>query len=306
MRLVACAALLSGCLIVRVEEDIVEDPCPTTEPQRLADTAGPFVVRGDSIYFIGANGTLSRTAIDGGPVSELTTQYIRATNIAADATDLYWATDDTIIHMTADGSLYTIAEGYAGITHLVVDDASVAWASSGGIDQWTKADETITHLDNASPLYGFGVSDGSYYFSNTHQNVVQRTPPTVTIAEAHSPGPLVVDAQGVYFYDVADPFAEHGGSIRLVPREGGAVVTTAEDISLVLDLASDEQNLYFVTFYATEYRIKQVSRFGGPVRTLACGSVMEHSVYIGVTADSVVWSDYSNLYRVPKYDASRL
>src|SRR5678816_924240 len=55
----ACAVLISGCLIVRADEDVIEPPCPTTSPQLLAEASGPFVIA-DAIYFMGINGVLAR------------------------------------------------------------------------------------------------------------------------------------------------------------------------------------------------------------------------------------------------------
>jgi hypothetical protein len=307
MRAAACAALLgaclSGCLIVHADEEIVEEPCPAAPLEVLADASGPFVLRVDTIYFIGANGTLSKVSIDGGPVSELTTDHVIATALDADATDLYWATEDSIVRKPFDGAAYAIAEGYPDITHMVVDDTSVAWASSTGIDRWSKAEAAITHLDDTGRIYGFGAFDGVVYFSDAATKTVRRTPPLQDIAQGLSPGPLVVDDKGVYFYDVAERYIDYGGAIRLVPRDGGTIVTTAKDITLALDLASDQDNLYFPMAYASQYRIKQVSRFGGALRTVACGPVHSQEMFIAAAGDFVYWSDARGLYRARKVTA---
>ncbi|HEX5063186.1 MAG TPA: hypothetical protein VFV99_27610, partial [Kofleriaceae bacterium] len=118
----ACAVLIGGCLIVRADEDIIEPSCPTTSPQLLAEASGPFVVA-DAIYFIGANGVLARMPINGGVVSELTTEHIGANVIASDATDLYWTTGETIIRKPLDGgAAYEIASGYVNVTKILVED----------------------------------------------------------------------------------------------------------------------------------------------------------------------------------------
>jgi hypothetical protein len=301
MRSAACAVLLSGCLIVHTDEEIVDDPCPTEAPQVLADASGPFVVSGDVIYFVGANGVLSRVSIGGGPVSELSSEHVRVTSLVADGTDLYWAGDGAILRKPLDSGPYTIAEGYPDVSHVVIDDTSVAWASSSGLDRWSKLDETITHLDDVSLVLGLGVSDGIYYFSDRRFNQVRKTPPTIALADVYGPGPLVVDDKGVYFYSVEDPFLDHGGAIRLVPRDGGTVITTVDRVSLVLDLASDETHLYFITVYGNDYRIQYVSRFGGEVRTLACGTSAQQRMYVAVDAEFVYWADERALYRIEKF-----
>src|SRR5262245_41451656 len=58
-RCALCAVVLGGCLIVRATDDPVEEPCPAVAPDVLADAHGPFVIT-DAIYFVGANGTLSK------------------------------------------------------------------------------------------------------------------------------------------------------------------------------------------------------------------------------------------------------
>jgi hypothetical protein len=298
MRIAACAVLLSGCLIARTMDEPVEDPCPAGAPEALAAASGPFALA-DAIYFLGANGTLSRVSFDGGVVSELTTANDHASSMAVDASHIYWASDTAIVRKPlAGGAELSIANGYNALSELAVDDTSVVWASSGGLDRWSKVDQTVEHLDDGSLILGLGISDGIYYYSQTHANRVRRTPPLQDLAQARFPGPLVVDERGVYYYEAADPFIEYAGALRLVPRDGGEVVTTATGLSPVIDLASDDLNLYFATAYGVLYRIKEVSRFGGNVRTLACGPFHQQRLHIAVRDGVVFWVDGDQLYRM--------
>jgi hypothetical protein len=302
MRSAALALLLGGCLIVRTNDEIIEDPCPEGTSVLLADTSGPFVLAGDAIYFAGANGTLSRLPYGGdGTVSELTPEPIRAVHIAADATDVYWATEAAIMRKPIDGGApFAIADGFTSVSELLVDDTSVVWASSTGLHRWRKVDETIENLDTSELILGLGVHDGVYYYSDTYGNRVRRGPPGTDLAAARFPGPLVVAEDGVYFYEAADAFVEYGGSLRLVPRDGGTVVTTADDLSIVYDLALDDTELFFATAYNREFRIKRVSRFGGTVATLACGEFREQSVFVATTPQHVYYSDGNGLFRIDK------
>lgn len=292
---------------MHADEQLIDDPCPPTQPVILADATGAFVLHGDMIYFVGATGVLSRVGVDGGAVSELSTDHARPIVMAADDTHLYWATDGTIIRMPiAGGAASQIALGYGDITHVVVDDTSVVWASSSGLERWTKADEAVTHLDDAREVLGLGAFEGVYYFSDHYAMALRRTPPAQTIADAMLPGPLVVDASGVYYYDIEDRYADHGGAIRLVPRDGGTPVTTASKISAIHDLAADATDLLFPSIYAAQYRIQQVSRFGGDVRTLACGFYRGQRMFIAVANEFVYWSDDTGLYRTGKYGVGAL
>jgi hypothetical protein len=219
--------------------------------------------------------------------------------MAADATHLYWTSETAIMRMPLAGSPpIAIAEGYNTLTELAVDDSSVVWASSTGLDRWSKADQTVEHLDDGTLILGLGISAGVYYYSQTHGNQVRRTPPTQDLAPARFPGPLVVDDRGVYYYEAAEPFIEYAGALRLVPRDGGSVVTTSAGLSTVIDLAADDLDLYFATAYGLLYRIKQVSRFGGTVRTLACGSFQQQRIYIAVRDGVVYWADGDRLERL--------
>jgi hypothetical protein len=297
----AAAVLLGGCLIVRTHEERVEEPCPSeVTTELLADASGPFVVA-DAIYFVGASGTLSRLSFDGGPVSELTSEPVGATRLVADATDLYWTTDTAIVRKPlAGGAPVVIADGYADLTELLVDDTSVVWASAVGLERWSKADQTITSLDTAAPILGLAAREGIYYYSHTRGDRVRKSPPIIDVTMAHSPGPLVVDEDGVHFYEVAEPFIEYGGALRFTPHAHGPSITTVTDLSLVYALARYDDHLYFATAYDNEYRIKWVSRFGGNVRTLACGTFEQRALHVASSLQYVYFADGRGLHRFDK------
>jgi hypothetical protein len=157
------------------------------------------------------------------------------------------------------------------------------------------------HLDDATRVFGLSASEGQYYFSDSDLNQIRRVPPAFVVAETRGSGPLVVDDKGVYFYETEAPFVEHSGAIRLVPRDGGALITTADRISVALDLAEDATDLVFPMGDPNGYRISQVSRFGGEVRTLACGSAARLGMRIAIADLFVYWTDERGLYRTPKF-----
>lgn len=301
MRSAVLALFLGGCLIVRADETELDEPCPTTQPELLAAASGPFVL-GDAIYFIDGNGMIATLAYDGGPPAELTTEPVRAGRLVADATALYWTGDDGVLRMPLTGGApAAIVSGYPNPSALVVDDTHVVWGSSTGLYRWAKADETVEMLDSGDLFLGLATFDGLYYYSVNHGDVVRRAPPAQTLAPAHAPGALEVDQVGVYFYEVAEPFADHGGALRLVPRDGGEVITTAEHLAAIQDLARDDVNLYFATAFDAEYRIEQVSRFGGEVRTLACGTFdAPPPLYVAARDNAVYFTDGHGLYRTPR------
>jgi hypothetical protein len=300
--------LLGGCLIVRTNEEVVEDPCPSTQPELLGEASGPFTLAPDWIYFIGAKGLLTRVGYGPGPSFELTTDEVRAGSLVNDGRDLYWLSDDSIMRMPlAGGAPYPIASGYSNLTALVVDDTSVIWASSAGIDRWSKADQSITNLDTANLVIGLGTFEGITYYSDTSNNRVRRAPPVQDLATAHFPGPLHVDANGLYYFENGDPFAIYTGTIHLVPIDGGEPVTTAEKLAPTLSLVADDNRLYFASTVGSkdEYRIKTVSRFGGTVTTLACGHYEGEMIYLDERAEYLYWTDRRGLYRLAKDPRTR-
>lgn len=308
MRSAALALLLGGCLIVRADEVEVDPPCPSTQPELLADATGPFVLA-DAIYFVDASGTLAMLPYTGGIPAELTTEPVHAGQLAADASSLYWTAGDGVLRMPLGGGApAAIVSGYPDPSALAVDDTHVVWGSSTGLYRWAKADETVEMLDSGDLFLGLASYDGRYYYSVTHGDLVRRAPPAETIAAAHVPAALVVVDDGIYYYEVIEPFADHGGALRLVPRDGGEVVTTADHLAPVFDLATDDTNLYFATGYGDTYRIEQVSRFGGAVHTLACGTidVQPPPLYIASRGGDVYFEDGRGLYRIPiaSYGAS--
>ena len=302
MRSALLALLLGGCLIVRTSEDTpVETPCPSVAPELLAEARGPFAIAGDTIYFIAANQTLSRVAVTGGTVSELTTTYVHASKMAADATDLYWADDNAIMRRALTGGLaYSLVEGEPNVTELLVDDRYVMWAGANGLAGWSKTAHNVSRIDIAPLVLGLGAYDGVYYYSDTHGSAVRRTLPVEKIADSLYPASLVVDEDGVYFFEATDTESGYAGRLRLVPRDGGEIVTLASRLNPVMDLTADDTNLYFVATGGNAYRIQQVPRAGGALHTLACGDTDRDPVFIANQGSFVYWADGRGLYRVEK------
>ena len=301
MRSVALALLLGGCLIVRADEVPLDEPCPTSQPSLLAAASGPFVL-GDAIYFVGGSGMLTRLSYAGGPPAELTTEPVLATRLAYDGA-LYWTTETEVLRLPVTGGApAAIVSGYPNGSVIAVDDSHVVWATTTGLQRWSKADQMVEMLDTGDLFLGLAIYEGVAYYSVTSGELVRRAPPTETIAAAHFPGPLVVDEAGVYYYEAADPFLDHAGMLRLVPRDGGEPVTTADGLARVYDLASDDTNLYLATSYGDEYRIQQVSRFGGEVHTLACGDALLTPPPLSVAADpsGVYFADGRGLYHLDR------
>lgn len=302
MRAAALAILLGGCLIVRTTEDPIEEPCPDTEPELIAQGGRPFVVAGGSIYFQGLNGLLSVVDAGGGVPSELTTSPLDAIRFAADAEHLYWSTYTGVIlkKPLVGGGAVVLSEGHDNVTQLLVTPEHVVWASRGGLARWRKADETLAVLDAADTIFGLDAIGEVLYYSDQRTGIVRRSDPLLDLAQLVNAGPLVVSQGNVYVYEAGDfVTSAFAGSIRLVPLDGGEPVTTAGDLPLITDITADDNSLYFVSVLNAEYRVKQVSRFGGTVRTLGCGSFeQQQPIYLSIEAGHLFWSDGAGLYRL--------
>jgi hypothetical protein len=298
MRAVALALLLGGCLIVRTSEATVEDVCPTVEPELMSYAVGPFAISVD-VYFISANGTLARLPYDGGVPVELTRNRLDAAELAVDADAVYWAANDAIVRQPFDGSSPSgIAVNQRYVTRLLVDDDSVVWAGSEGLLRWTKADQQVALLSESDQILGLDAANGMYFYTDARNGVVRRTPQDLLLANSSFPGPLTVTSGGVYFYELLDPVDDYAGALRLVPIDGGPLVTTANDLTVVLQMDSDDNDIYLATALENEYRIKRVSRFGGAPRTLACGRFEDRPIRHARTPQHVWWADGNALYRI--------
>jgi hypothetical protein len=304
MRAAILTLLLGGCLVVRTYDERIEDSCPDARPEQLARASGPLAIA-DAIYFVSENGTLARLPRDGGPVSELTLARTNATLLAADDTHLYWPTPEgTLVRMPRTGGTPSaIASEQFDVTALVVDAERVVWAANG-LHAYDKATGDVDLLATGGPIFGLDAHDGSYYFSDAGASAVRRasvppmTPRLLDLAAATYPGPLAADSRAVYYYQAGDLGDEDGGAILLVPPTGGSPVPTAQDQLRILQLVTDENHVYFATIRYNQYRIKRVSRFGGPVTTLACGDYHQQALHLVHDGTSLLWSDMAAVYRL--------
>ncbi len=100
---------------------------------------------------------------------------------------------------------------------------------------------------------------------------------------------------GVVYFTVVDATR---GEIRSVAPDGSGARTLASGLSWVTQVVMDESQVFFIDNPSEDYAVQRVSRSGGEVTTLACGSGLD--VHLAQDPDFVYWSDGTALYRIAK------
>jgi len=296
MAALSLTACVGGCRIVDSEA-----PCPSVEPIQLSEAAGPLAVLNGSVYYFRTASTFSRVPTIGGPITDLAVVSGNATLLAVNETDAYWATETgNIVRARLDGSepVTVLTQRYP-ILALAVDGTGVEWSTDGlyRLPYGTTIAETLVDTGYIASLAAHA---GSYFFGDAATGMVRRAPPLVDLATIRTPVPghsgwLAADDGGVVYFTLTDATR---GEIRFVAPDGSGARTLARDLSWVTQVVIDESQVFFIDSPSEEYVVQRVSRSGGDVTTLACGSGLD--VHLAQDADFVYWSDETALYRIVK------
>jgi hypothetical protein len=139
--------------------------------------------------------------------------------LGSDNTDLYFAFNSEIDvqPLTGSGATFQFALSHTPIVDLVVDDTNVYWINTEG------EVETLAKSQVGEP-------------------------PTVLSSGQASPNRLAIDKTNLYWTNTGGAISGTG-SIMLVPKQGGAAVTVASNLSLPnpTPIAVDGQALYWGT-----------------------------------------------------------
>jgi hypothetical protein len=121
-----------------------------------------------------------------------------------------------------------------------------------------------------------------------------------TGADTRSPWSVAADATDVYWLDAAD------ATVRRTPRAGGptAILATAQPSQGLAGLALDGTSVYFSTYDDQGHGvIRRVSKWGGPVQTLATAvdpTTIVVDAWFVYYADASVLGGTNTIARVPK------
>jgi hypothetical protein len=232
---------------------------------RLASWQDPIdlAVDGSHVYFVTySGGTVARVPVAGGTPVVLASDQIIPTDIAIDATSVYWAirgddhTQASIMKVPlAGGQPQRLAVSEYEPIDLAVDGTNVYWAASGRVMRVPLAGGTpaTLALTQGSPLavalrgdtlyftsyFGLASIDGVFAVARAGGNV------SPLALDQSGPLGIAVDMTHVYWINSYGP--QGLGMIAKAPLTGGAPTMLATHLDEPLEIVVDATSVYFTT-----------------------------------------------------------
>lgn len=242
----------------------------------------------------------------GTPVTLVSSDDTGISDIAIDATTLYWLTahgqDGTVMKAPLNGGPpTTLATGQYGPHAMALDADSVYWTNNGKVSTTTSAyvDGSVMKVPLAggapttlaSGVYPFAIAvdANSVYWTDLRGGSVSRVPleggATTTLASFRSAYSIAVDATSIYW-------ARGSGwhDVEKAPLAGGASITLAElqYPEVATNIAVDDTNAYWITGDGKRWNVMKVPLTGGTPSTLASGQGIPGG--LAMDATSVYWT----------------
>jgi hypothetical protein len=235
----------------------------------------PYAIGGLDLFSIAGDQAtgyaVSSAPLAGGPGNTLATGPIGAASVlavTADATDVYWSEEDSVLGMpSGGGARVTFASGHgAAVVELAIDAMDVYWLDAGarGVDSTLLA--------------------------------VPRKGGTVTTLATHveTPTNVVSDGTDVFWGD------SYSGTIVSVPRAGGVSTTLYTDMTAQAyisptgtsdvelgGIAVDDASVYWTSAVCLR-SVMKVAKKGGAALTLATGQRGPQAITVDST--SAYWT----------------
>jgi len=242
-------------------------------------------LQGGDAYWVEIYGDVVRKVpTSGGAVSVVGTSAMGGNNasLALDATDLYWADDQTIWKVSLTGGpVTTLVTGQSTISALRRHASELYWreywggvgARFGGIMKMSTAGGTVDTLvtvitPDGIPFVGSLVVDGTgIYWTDRWGGTINWRAlgggPTVVLALGLTgPDNLIHDGGMLYWTEAS--------SVRKMPETGGAITTITTGDMGAWGLAKDATHVYWVDGGS---QIKKADLSTGVAVTLAVGQV---------------------------------
>jgi hypothetical protein len=252
---------------------------------------GGIAVDAQSVYWTrDKEGTLLKVPVDGGAVVTLASGETRPTDIAIDATNVYFNSETQIMKVPIGGG--TVTELATGAPlNIALDGANVYWTVYEGNTQNAigkvpiAGGATTTFVSNQGGALGIAVDATNVYWTDSTGGNVMRMPiaggAITTVASGRSyPEDIAVDVSNVYWLESVT-----SGAFMKAPLDGGAPIALASGQDYPYGLAIDETNAYWGT---SNKRLMQVPLAGGAQTQLAVGEV----AHVAVDATSLYYTTY--------------
>jgi hypothetical protein len=235
------------------------------------------------------------------PVTIATEQVV--SDIAVDATNVYWLTPAAVMKMTLDGGPATKLMVWGGDA-MTLDATHVYWSNSSTVAKLPLGGGTPTTLAYEGSKV-IAVDDTSVYWAagtSLKKAPLAGGAPTV-LASVENAVAIVVDAEDVYWMDVHPPPAPNcpdsicprTATLWKLPLAGGSptALATNQTNPTPLGMVADANNVYWVGAHTSNGAevfgvVMKVAKAGGEPTTLAPG----HFVPVGVAVDAtnVYWA----------------
>lgn len=255
---------------------------PCNDSSLVAGITWPLGIAADdsSIYFGDVAGNLYRVSKTGGPATTIASvPGAVITSVAADGDRIYFAAVQVNIAALravpasgliasvskSGGSITTLASSLEAPIGVVTDSTHVYWASigtqnsigflnaDGAVQRVAKSGGQVQTLasDLALPSISLGLDDTGVYFgenggtlgapsgSSGVRRVAKTGGPVVSLTDARPAFAVAVDGSSVYF---ASGFE---GGVYGVAKQGGELVTYAENLASPRSLKVDGDTIYF-------------------------------------------------------------
>jgi hypothetical protein len=262
-------------------------------------------VQGNTVFWLNQGGRavgqkgVFGVALNGGPVTTITSGAPDIMAMAADNDSVYWLAprEGKIMKAARSGGAATELASTTGISRgLVIDDNDVFWAENGAIYRVPKAGGKAVQVAEAGIPDGLQVDESSVYWYSTLTGQVYRAAKKGgKAAKVHEDDKHTLH---MFFVDGPDLFVSFGADekmvIQRVPKGGGAATTIIEGQKPGFDFAVDAQNLYWIT----EDDIRKVPRSGGAMTKVV--DKLEHGKDVAVDGANVYWADRTRIQKMPK------
>jgi len=262
-------------------------------------SAGGFLVRGSTIYWVHGSDILGGPTAGAGASRAVVRDAGSVSSIAADDVALYWTASDTsglastVNKLVLDGGNHiALASGQELAANIAVSAAGVFWTANGGdiVSVPTAGAAIPVTLVSGQGIEQMAVSDSTVYWTDYEQDAVLSVPVqpvdggtiTTVAADQDSPAGILVTPASVYW-------AAGGGTVVRLTIDAGTTTTLIADAGSLYGIAVDTTSIYATNDSdSPPGAIVRAPLDGGSVVTLATNQIGPQS--IGVNDASVFWT----------------
>jgi hypothetical protein len=212
-----------------------------------ATTLGGVAIDGDSVYYAETDaGTVSKISLTGGPATVMAKDQAGPHDVKVQAGFVYWANHRGGTIMRAPitgGDAKIVAQGQKRPRGLALDKESAYWADDlyGTLVRAPLTGGGRQALGKEEDAGGLTADQAGLYFTRAERGEIvrYRNGFKVLASKEELPTAIAVDATHLYWG------SSRSGTLRRMPKEGGAVETLAEGQGVIGAIASTERYIFW-------------------------------------------------------------